>query len=71
MVDEAEQERASLPRTGAFLWRGVRNLGRTTAHSQADPKPAAQRDGGEISSLGSKLAPQLAAIVATFGPALL
>ena len=71
IVDEAEQEHTGLPGTGAFVRRGVRSLGRAPSHSQADPKSAAQRDSGEISSLGPKLAPELAAIVATFGPPLL
>lgn len=68
--DQAEQERTGLSRTRTFLRWGVRNLRRTPAHSEANPKPAAQCTSGEIHSLVPQLAPQLAAIVATFSPSL-
>jgi hypothetical protein len=70
-VDETEQKRTGLPRTGAFPGRGERTPLRTPTHSQADPEPAAQRDRGKIRSLSPQFAPELAAIVAAFQPPLL
>jgi hypothetical protein len=71
IVNEAEQKRAGLPRTGWFPGRGERTPLRTPAHPQADPEPAAQRDCGKRSSLGPQFAPELATIVTAFGPTLL
>lgn len=70
-MDEAEQERVGLPRTGWFPERGERTLVRTPSHLQSDAEPAAQGDAGKISSLGPPFAPELATIVATFGSPLL
>jgi len=67
-VDEAEQARTGLPRTGSFLGWGERTRVGTPSPCQADAEPSVQREGGKISSLGSQFAPQLAAIVATFSP---
>ena len=69
--DDAEEERADLPRAGMFWERGERTLARMPPNAQADPEPTAKRNRGKVCSLGLQFSPQLVTIVAAFGPPLL